>query len=67
MVLISVADTHYFDADPYPACHFDADPDQEPTFHFDADPDPNFQMEAQNLKKCSNRLTFHTFWLFISK
>jgi hypothetical protein len=41
MVLISVADTHYFDADPYPACHFDADPDQEPTFHFDADPDPD--------------------------
>ncbi len=59
----NVADPHHFDADPDPdpACHFDADPD--PTFHFDADPDPCFQIKAQNLKKCSNRLIFHTFGL----
>ena len=27
----SVPDPHRFDADPDPACHFDADPDTEPT------------------------------------
>jgi hypothetical protein len=36
LAMRSVADPHYFDADPDedpdPACHFDADPD--PTFHF---------------------------------
>ncbi len=42
----SVADPHYFDAYPDPACHFDADPD--PTFHFDADPDPSFHIKVQN-------------------
>ncbi len=49
----SVAD--HFDADPGPACHFDADadPDSDSTFHFDADPDsyPSFQIKAQNLEK----------------
>jgi hypothetical protein len=44
--------------DPDPACHCDADPD--PTFHFDADPDPSFQIGLKTLKKCSNRLIFHT-------
>ncbi len=48
------------DADPDPSFHFDADPDPEHTFHFDADPnpdpDPSFQVKAQTLKKCSNRL-----------
>jgi hypothetical protein len=70
----SVADpdpAYHFDADPNPdpACHFDADPDL--TFHFHAepnlDPDLSFQIEAQIMKKCSNRLIFHTFWLFIGK
>jgi hypothetical protein len=63
----SVADPHQcqFDSDPYPTFHFDADPD--PTFHFDADPypDPSLQVKAnilvKVLKKCSNRLIFHTF------
>ncbi len=53
---ISVADPHYFDPDPDPACPFDADPDPDchfdvdpdPTFHFGADPDPSFQIKAQN-------------------
>jgi hypothetical protein len=42
------------------------DPDPDPAFHFDAnlDPDSNFQIQA-HLKKCSNRLIFHTFWLVI--
>ncbi len=55
--------TFNFDADPGPACHFDADQDTDssfrfdadldPTFRFDADPDldPSFQMKAQNLEK----------------
>jgi len=30
----SVADSHYFDADPDPAFHIDADPDPDPTTHF---------------------------------
>jgi hypothetical protein len=44
----------HFDADPDPACHFDADsvPGSVPDpFHFDADPDPSFQTKAQNLEK----------------
>ena len=46
---------------------FGADSDQ--TFHSDADPDPDssFQIKAKPLKKCSNRLVFPTFWLFICK
>ncbi len=64
---ISVADPHHFngdpDADPDPACHFDADLDPNhachfdadltPTFNFDADPIPvpSFQINAQNLEK----------------
>ncbi len=58
----------HFDADPDPAFHFDADPDPDPNFHFDADPDPapSFQ-KSSALKKCSNRLTFHTFCLVICK
>jgi hypothetical protein len=58
----SVADPHHFhvdpDADPEPACHFDADPDAsfllwcdpdadpDPACHFDADPDPSFHSDA---------------------
>ncbi len=34
---------YYIDADPYPACHFDADADP--------DPNPSFQVKAQNLEK----------------
>ncbi len=48
----SVADPHYFDADPDPACHFHTDP--EPTFHFDVDADPNpdpiFPIKPQKLE-----------------
>ncbi len=36
-------DPHHVDADPDPACHFDADPDPDPTFHFNADPEPDFK------------------------
>jgi hypothetical protein len=72
---ISIADPHHFDAVPDPACHFDADPDPachfdadpDPACHFDVDPDPSFQIKAQNLKKCSKRLIFHTFWTVICK
>jgi hypothetical protein len=48
-----VADPHHIDADPDPACRFDADPDPDPACHFDAnpDPDPCFQIKAQNLEK----------------
>jgi hypothetical protein len=37
----------------------------DPTFHFDADPDPkpSFQIKAQNLEKCANKLIFHTYIL----
>ncbi len=35
--------------------------------HFHADPDPSFQITAENLKKCSNRLIFHLIWLFTFK
>jgi hypothetical protein len=38
--LTSVAEPHQDDADPDPACHFDAYPDPNPACHFDADPDP---------------------------
>jgi len=31
-VKISVADPHYFDADPDPDFHFDAEPDPDPAF-----------------------------------
>ncbi len=63
--------SYHFDADLDPAWHFDADP--EHTFHFDADPNPDpnpdpdlsYQVKAQTLKKCPNRLVFHTFWLVI--
>ncbi len=44
--------------------------DPDSTFHFDADPDPDegFQIKRlKKLKKCSNRLIFHTFLLVISK
>ncbi len=56
-------------ADPDPAYHIDVYPDPVLTFHFDADPDPDpsFQIKAQTMKKCSNRLVFHTFWLVICK
>jgi hypothetical protein len=67
--MIIVADQHhaYADADPDPACHFDADPDQNPTFHFDADPIWSLasKQRFKTLTKCSNRLAFNTFWLFI--
>jgi hypothetical protein len=44
--------------------------DPDPAFPFDADPESNFQIKAQileGLKKCSNTLLFHTFWLVICK
>jgi hypothetical protein len=53
----SVADPHHVDADPDPTFHFAADPG----------PDPSFQIKAKTLKKCPNRLLFHTFWLVICK
>ncbi len=46
-----------YDADPNPACHFDADPNAgpDPAIHFDAEPDPDtdpsFQIKAQNFEK----------------
>ncbi len=43
------------DADPDPACHFDADADPDPTFHFDADPypdpDPSIQIKGPKTLK----------------
>jgi hypothetical protein len=36
---ISVADPHHVDADPDPACHFDADPDPDPAYNFNTDTD----------------------------
>jgi hypothetical protein len=72
--------TYHFDADPDPMriqilifiwCGsgswvlFDAEADPDPTFH--QNPDHIFHIKAQTLKKCSNRLIFHTFWLFICK
>ncbi len=51
----------------------DANPYPDPTFHPDGvtnvDPYRSFQIKAptQPLKKCSNRLIFHTFWLVICK
>ncbi len=49
----SAADQRHLDADPDPACPFDACPDPEPTLYFDADPAPapSFQIKAQNLEK----------------
>jgi hypothetical protein len=49
---------------PDPACYFDADPD--PARHFDADPDPDpsFQLKAQNLEKCSEKLIFNRVYNF---
>ncbi len=70
-VFYSVANPHHDDPDPDPECHFEADPepdsdpachfeaDLEPTFHFETEPDPSFQIKAQNILKCSNRLIFH--------
>jgi hypothetical protein len=48
-----VADLHHIDADPDPACHFDADADPKPIFHLDAvpDPDPCYQIKVQNFEK----------------
>jgi hypothetical protein len=71
--ITSVVDTHHLDAesDADPDSSYHSNADQDPTFHSDAnpdpDPDPIFQIKAQILKKCSNRLIFHTFWLFICK
>jgi hypothetical protein len=77
----SVVDPHHVDAnpdaDPDLTYHTDADPDSD--FLSDVDPDPNFQPDAdsdpdpdprfgkslKHLKKCPNRLIFHTFWLDI--
>jgi hypothetical protein len=71
----SVADPHHFYADVDPdldsACHFDADadPDPDPTFHF-----YGFlirilasKVRLKTLKKCSNKLIFHTLRLVIFK
>ncbi len=40
----SQINAYHVDADPYPACHFDADPHPDPACHFDADPDPTFHL-----------------------
>jgi hypothetical protein len=40
-IIISVADSGHRDADPDPACHFEANPNS----------DPSFQIKAQNLEK----------------
>jgi hypothetical protein len=53
--IIGFADPDHHDVDPDPACYFDPDPD------------PSFQMRLRILKKCSNRLIFHTCWLVIDK
>jgi hypothetical protein len=53
-ITYSVADPHYFDADPDvdPAFHFDAGADPDFTFHSDGDPDPtNNTAESQQQKK----------------
>jgi len=53
--------------------HVDPDstyhPDADSGFLFDADPDPDtsFQMKAQTIEKCTNRLIFQSFWLVICK
>jgi hypothetical protein len=49
-----------FDADPDPACHFDADPepDPDPTFHFEAVPDSRFQIKVQNFEKLFKKAHF---------
>jgi hypothetical protein len=53
-----VADPHHLEADPDPACHFDADADLDPALYVDVDPDPTFhfdtdrfEIKAQNLDK----------------
>ncbi len=55
-----VADPHHIDADPDPACHFDADPDSDPTLHFNAGPDsnPSFHIKAQNIGKVLKQAHF---------
>jgi hypothetical protein len=51
----SVANPHYFDADPDPAFRFDADP----ACHLEAVPDPS-KKRLKTLEKCSNRFP-HSF------
>jgi hypothetical protein len=60
LIFICCGSRYLFDAD--------VDTDLDQTFHPDAvpDPDPSFQIKAQILEKCSNRLIFHT-WLAICK
>jgi hypothetical protein len=55
--MISVVNPHHFDAD------------LNWTFHpaVDPDPDPSFKKRLKPLKKCENRLIFHTFWRDICK
>ncbi len=43
MPICSIAEPHHIDADPDPACHFDAD--------LELDPDPSFQIRAQTIEK----------------
>jgi hypothetical protein len=78
----SVVDSHQFDADLDHACNFDADADSDPAVtlmqirvrilsfsltRIMHGPVPSFKIKAQTLKKWSNRLIFHTFWLVICK
>jgi hypothetical protein len=54
----SVAEPHHFDADPDPIFHFDVDPNPDPSFR---------RKRLETLKKCSNMISFRTFWLVIGK
>ncbi len=47
----------------------DADPDPHYVWKLGTDhyPDPSFKYRLKNLKKCSNRLIFHTVWLVVCK
>jgi hypothetical protein len=57
----AVPQIRHVDADPDPACHFDADLNRDPACHFDAnpDPDPTFHFDAD--------LIFHIFWPVVCK
>ncbi len=48
----SVADPHHGEADPDPACHFDADLDLVPDLACHVDADPSFEIRLLTLTKC---------------
>jgi hypothetical protein len=43
-----------------------SDEDTDPALHFDPDPVPTLPKKAENLRKCSNRLIFHTSYILAS-